>query len=53
MSSSYNCKMPRGVMSVSASKPKASKVIKTGSGSQFRSPHQSQVAGSSQGGSKK
>lgn len=52
-SSSYNCKLPRGVMTVSASKPKPTKVIKTGSGSNFRGPSKSQVPDSSQGGSKK
>lgn len=54
MSSSYNCDKGRAPMGkISAGKPKATKVIKTGSGSEFRAPTASQKAFSTQGGSKK
>lgn len=52
--SSYNCDDGRAPMGkISAGKPKATKVISKGSGKGFASPSQSQVAFSSQGGSKK
>ena len=54
MSSSYNCDKGRAPMGkISAGKPRPTKVIKTSSGSNFRSPTASQKPWSSQGGSKK
>ncbi len=50
--SAYNCKHPRGVMSVSKGKPKPSKVLKSGSAKSFL-PGASQKAWSSSGGRQK
>jgi hypothetical protein len=51
-SSSYNVKMPRGVMSVSKGSPKPTKVLKSGTAKHFV-PGKSNVAFSTQGGTKK
>lgn len=52
--SSYNCDAGRAPMGkISAPKAKPTKVISKGSGKEFASPSQSQVAFSAQGGTKK
>jgi hypothetical protein len=50
--SAYNCKNPRGVMSVSKGSPKPTKVLKSGAAKHFV-PGKSNQPFSTQGGTKK